>query len=698
MPYDRLRATYSMSSSAITPLNHETGPSRRAADWIGAIACTAVAALVLALFWFPLGSVDLGYHLAYGRHFLDAGRIVEVDPFIYPEVARPFVNANWGSQIVMAAVERAAGAAGLVALRTALLLAVFACIAAMVRRATKDLAFPAWACLLAAMAAYERFTLRPELFSYACMAAMLVVLCRGLERRRDVAMLVALQLAWVNFHSYFLVGPILTGSFLIGAVVEAWRRSHRPTDTVDHASAREADARTIRLLAVALGLQAAALFVNPWFHRGAIFPITTLGYLQSAQVMGGAEGWSGGSAWSAISEFKSPFAFLDQPINIRTIHAYLAVLAAGFLGIIALAAQGRIGPALAVIALLAMSTQMRRNIAQFAIAAAPLSMAAFSFFRAWSPQAARMGKSVRTALLCGTIVLSAWWCFGIVEGRFYFAERRVNRVFGSGFNERIFPIGAARWIADHADDLEPELFVNYFASSNVLPWLPAKFRVFVDTNTFAYDDASLATSYKLGLGQENPAGFFDRYGVNVVLLHCSSEAQMLVRGLADDYTNWALVYFDRHAVIFVRRTVKHIPVIRANPRDKSDLDAAAWIAAIGGGRWQRAMDLCLSAGVPISLAWPESAIPLCEEAVRLVPDYHEAWQFMAVCHGNLGNEAMRAGRLDEARGRFIRAAECFEKVLTIQPDHKEASEYGKLTVLKLQEVETRQAESRAAGP
>ena len=48
-----------------------------------------------------VASLDVGYHVAYGRHFLDTGHIVELDPFLTPETARPFVNANWGSQVTI---------------------------------------------------------------------------------------------------------------------------------------------------------------------------------------------------------------------------------------------------------------------------------------------------------------------------------------------------------------------------------------------------------------------------------------------------------------------------------------------------------------------------------------------------------------------------------------------------------------------
>ncbi len=72
----------------------EIGPKRFRTDWLGIAACVAVGCFILAVSWFKLSSLDTGYHLAYGNHFLETGKIVEVDPYLYPETAVPFINAN----------------------------------------------------------------------------------------------------------------------------------------------------------------------------------------------------------------------------------------------------------------------------------------------------------------------------------------------------------------------------------------------------------------------------------------------------------------------------------------------------------------------------------------------------------------------------------------------------------------------------
>lgn len=649
-------------------------PQRRQRDEPGWLACLAAAALVLALSWFKLSSLDLGYHLAYGRHFLDTGRIVDRDPFLYPEVAVPFVNANWGSQVIMAAAERVAGAHGLFALRLSLIALIFAGIglalrALLVRTEQPEAEKPriglwlAAAWLLAALAGYERFSMRPELFSYAAMSAILVLLARRPQSWKAVAALTCVQLAWVNLHSYFLVGVLLTAAFLAGEALGGWRSGWS-----------SGSRRMVRRLAVALALQVAACFLNPWHYRGAVFPLATLQYLRAGEVLGGSAGESARSAWSEISEFQSPFSFGRQSVNRRTIEAYYILLAVAGGGVAALAAQRRYGPALAVLLMLAMSTQMRRNIAQFAFVAAPLAAAAWagvwSRFRPF-PRAARLA---RWGLALGLTGAAAWWTAGVVNGRFYYAERRINRETGVGWSDRFCARAAAEWLAAH-DALQPRLYVDYFASSNCLPWLPSRFRLFVCTNTFAYEETTLATAFRLGLGEIDHRAFFDRQGVHVVLLRCGPDTQMLVRRLIADDGDWALAWFDRHHVLFVRRLVEHLAVIPSPPLTEADLDTAEWLAAAGRPRWVRALSIGTMVNVPMSLGWHQPAAALLEEAVRLAPDYHEAWDNLGVCHGNLGNAAGRAGNYREAERQWRRAIECWETVLRLSPGHAEASRY-----------------------
>lgn len=616
----------------------------------------AVALFVALLGWFKLGDLDSGYHLAYGRHVLDTGTIVTRDPFIDPANVQDFINANWGAQVVMAWLERAAGPNGLIALRTVLLAVMFAGAAVIVRALTRSWHAVAWAALLAALGAYERFSMRPELFSHALLVILVAVLVRGGSSRRQLVGLGALQVLWVNLHSYFLIGPLVTGAMLAGAALRRWRRPAEPSRT--------------KFLATLFVVQLVACVVNPWHVRGAFFPVSTLRYLSQHDVMASGPKDARGSAWSEISEFHSPFKYIGQPINSRTINTYLLLVALAAVGTALLALRGRLGEAYVLLLLAAMSFQMRRNIAPFALIAAPLVVAAIHGIIARRLALIRQTGQILSAVTA--LLLAGWWCFGIVSGRFYYTERRITREFGGGYSDVTFLRDAVTWLSRH-EAIRPKLFVDYFSSSNTLLWLPVRFKLFVDTNTFAYPEPILRATFDVGVGKLDHKTFLDEHGINVVLLHAGPDTQPLIRRLALDVDNWSPVYFDPYAVIYLRRIPEHEALIRDNPQREELLDPANWIARARGGPYHRALTLGTMLNVPMTIGWWSAGLALADEALRLAPDYHEVWYHKAVAEGNLAKAAARRNDWEEMRRRMTRAVDAAETVLKYVPDHRGAA-------------------------
>jgi hypothetical protein len=654
-------------------------PLARDRDYAGLAACIAVGVLLGALGWFKLGDVDTGYHITYGNHFLNAGHIVDRDPRLYPDNAVKFVNANWGSQVVMALAYRAGGPAGLIVLRTLLLGGIFAMMALLVRRFTRGHIWIALAWLLSGLAGYERFSMRPELFSYALMMACLVMLTGGALTRRRLITLGILQLLWVNLHSYFLIGPLLTGAFVLPALWRWVRTRYSPEEAAASSLARG--------LLLSLLIQVSACVINPWHLHGAIFPFATLDYLRQADVLGSTPGHTGSSAWSLISEFHSPFSYHGERSSGRTIEAYYVAIAVSIAGLVVLFCVRRPGEAFCVLLLLLMSTQMRRNIAQFALVAAPLSMGAFAALMPWSRISRLLTLAGRTTVALLVIAAAGNWLMQLVDGRFYYSERRITREAGAGFSELTFPEPACKWIAGQPD-LQAKLFVDYFSSSNSLLWLPERFKLFVDTNTFACDERTLDRAFGLGLGKIDHTELFDRHGINAVMLHCGPDTQELVKIMVKDDFHWAIVYFDRTCVIFARRMMEHVKLILANQVSPEQLRSQDWIARTSGSARAKALALGTIANVPVCLRWWAQAAALLEEATRLADDYDDAWMQLGACYGNLANAAARTNQFKDAGTYYARALKCFDRVLVILPNHVAAAAMRHDTIAALEYLQT----------
>ncbi len=628
-----------------------TRADRRASRAAWVVGLVAGASVVFLLSWFELASVDLGYHLAYGRRWLETHRIVDCDPFIFAAQAGRFANANWLGQVWMASADKLGGATGLVAMRTLLIAATFGGVAWVAARRGAGAAV-GFVLALAGFAAYERFDLRPELFSYALLVAQLGVLVAG-PRRIWIAAAVAfvLQVLWVNLHSYFLVAPLMTCAWLVAERVRGIFESGR----------RELNGSLCRAAAV-LGGQIIGCFVNPWFAEGAVFPIRTLLFLRAQGVSAGGPSGGAGGPWSAISEFHSPWNYIGYAVNGHTIEAWLVLLAVAGIGVAAGLRLGRWGDSAIIVLLGGMSFSMRRNIAMFAIGATPLAIGAIV--------TACAGLRIRrTASAIGSIVLvyvAVWLGWSIRSGEFYFRELRANRRFGFGWNSSAFPIEAATWIRGQ-QSVGPKVFADFGSSSNVIPLLPAGWRVYADTNTFAYPPEVLAAVQQISAGVSEYRSLFDAEGVNVVLVNAASSSKGLAEQMAAD-GEWAPVWFDRAFIVFVRRTSELAELVERSAVHPQQLDVESWVSAAKRATGDAGWELAQSAGVPLALGWYEQAAALLERATALEPRYGLAWMNLGTAYGQLAMTAGRCGApTDRVRDQLQRAKACFERALQIDP-------------------------------
>lgn len=614
----------------------------------------AVAAVLFvgAISWFELASVDLGYHLCYGRQFLERGSIVVRDPFIYAVSDHFFINANWGFQIVIAWLERVGGVAALQALRLGLLALIFAAALAVGRKAGLGWRGAGVLLVLVGLGAYERFDLRPELASYAAMMLQLSLLVWR-PRRMWVACAAAfaIQVAWVNAHSYFLTGPMLFGVWWLGDWLKSriWREGD--------------DARGRRIVLAMLAAQIVASVCNPWGIRGAWFPIRTLLFLREQKVTEGYMEAMGGGPWASIGEFHSPLTYIGMPVSFRTIQVYLVLLVVVAVGILAALRSRRWGDAAAMALLAAMSLSMRRNVAPFAIGAVPLALAAITGAARSLPRLRHWATASSSVFVIGLV---GFWLPQIWTGRFYAEEARQRRVFGAGLNPVTFPIAACDWIRAQPG-IKPRVFVDFFTSSNTLPWLPAGWQVFVDTNTFAYPPSSLRAIQDVTNVNRPHGPFFDEQGVNVVLLHPTNQTQRLIMKLAAD-PEWALVWIDPGFLIFIRRIPEHAAIIAANHPTAEGLDLPGWVASASRRHQWAGFELGMMAWGPLALGWDAVCVELLKRAVEMMPSSPMNWMNLGTSYGQLAIRAGELGRFAEQEPLLKEARKCFEAALRLEPD------------------------------
>src|SRR5262245_45961924 len=156
-----------------------------------AVLLPALAALIA-----DLSSVDLAYQLRAGGEILDGLGIPRSDTWTFTAFGQPWLDQQWGAQVILAAVYRLAGWTGLVVLRSVLVGAVFGLVFLFCRRRGADTRRAAWLALAAFVVSAVALGLRPQLFGMVLLALVLVLLAQRRERPRVIWAIPVLVVVW----------------------------------------------------------------------------------------------------------------------------------------------------------------------------------------------------------------------------------------------------------------------------------------------------------------------------------------------------------------------------------------------------------------------------------------------------------------------------------------------------------------------
>jgi hypothetical protein len=268
-------------------------PARRSAGltldhvWIFA----AVAFIALRALLTPIPPNDFWWHMATGRLIVEIGQIPTVDSFSYTRAGEPFYNQSWLGQLLMYGLYTLGGAALVILAQAALLACTYGLLLRLCLRRTGRLRISVAFLLVATMpASFDNWIVRPQTYALPLFVAYLYVLDGWRGRRQEAGgrrqeagifaiiprqlwILPALGIVWVNLHGSFVLGGALIGLTFVGEGLRrvvadrreerAWAR--RPVghaeDVLDRPPAP--DRPPLRQLFLAGLLTGAAWLINP---------------------------------------------------------------------------------------------------------------------------------------------------------------------------------------------------------------------------------------------------------------------------------------------------------------------------------------------------------------------------------------------------------------------------------------------------
>lgn len=456
----------------------------------------ALALVVLAL---PLFNPDLFWHLNAGRWIWAAGSVPRTEPFSFTKPGAPWLDFEWLFQVLVYAVHSASGMWGLLLLKAALLGTCFLPIDALLRArgvgaGARALALAFWsACVL------PQSDLRPDLFSLLFFSMML---CRLDRDEFSWKLSLPLFALWSNLHAGFALGLCLYAAKAGSLLLEG----RRPPAALG----LEAAAAALGTLLNPLGLaawQVAAL------HAGQVRGLSR--YIQE---------------WGPLS----PRAPLQWPLTA----ALLAFAAGAWRG------RRRLPLFLAFVSLpLALACALCVRFGLFFAAAGAALL--FAPGLAAAPRRFAPALALLTALVAIPLSRVAW---------------------GTPFNDAYVARRAAEFVVREGAALDGLRLFNTYEWGGYLGWLRPGRPVFGDGRyLFAEQLPEIEAALRSASSME---AFVARHRLDGLLIRNHPQRLASTRLYQDGSrreflrpwhlyvlprARWALVYFDRQALLFVDR-------------------------------------------------------------------------------------------------------------------------------------------------
>ena len=478
--------------------------------------------VLLALFAMrQVASLDTGFHLTAGNSILAGEGWPDTDRFTFTVTDHDYVDTSWGYQVLLALIERAFGAPGMVLFHVLLLLATFALLFFTVRLSGDDHAGLLPLLFLGVLAGEMRYEVRPELLSYFFLALVLYLLHRHAEgRSTPLWLLPAIFLVWANCHSLFVLGWAALGCFVVGS----WLRDRR------------IDRSLLGWVAASIGVG----LINPYGWKGLVFPFTLSTRFAGNNVF--AQG---------IGEFQSPF---DLPVTAARpffpwtpILAYLTLFAIVVLTLWPLLRGRRYFSFLLALPFLFLSAQMVRNVPLLVVVCLPGAVWGLASSRVLQRRArdARKVRLARQAIVALVALAAVLLGLRVYNDAYYVDARRADR-FGLAWNRQALPMDATDYLKQA--DLGGR-GLNHLNYGGWLMWA-SKEPVFIDGRLEVIGEEFFGY-YRTALSSEGALESAVRRHEIGWIFFPFKVGRKLLQSLSSD-PRWRLVYYDQMAAIFVR--------------------------------------------------------------------------------------------------------------------------------------------------
>ncbi|MGE0268346.1 MAG: tetratricopeptide repeat protein [Candidatus Omnitrophota bacterium] len=509
--------------------------------YAGWIALIVLFGLTIFTANVEIKDVDLWLHIATGRYIVDSLSVPDHDILSFTINNRPWIDHEWLFQVAVHFIYELFGADGLINMRVVVVSLTFVLLL-MIGYNEKRIGFTIFLLNIVLLNYMMRIMLRPDMFSLLYFIFFIYTLAVHIDRRSSLLILFILQVLWVNTHGFFIFGPIL----VLLIVLAEWSKRHLRLPFDWSKVGRYSDEEYKRLC-FAFFVVLAACLANPYFLKGAIYPLGVLTSLSGESKI----------FFEQIKELGKPIVWdtlfsMDQYPPYR----WMIILSAGsfFLNLRRL----DIGMFILWLIFLLFSLNALRNMTFFAVVAyfvILINMQHVDWKEIFSINLLNKKKLKQAGSLIFKIGLIVWMInVGLqltTRGYFNFDTLERKSEFG-GVSLKNYPYKAADFLVNNK--IKGNFFNDFNSGAYLLGRTHPHIKVFIDGRTEVYGPEYFKNYMKVWRGdKELMEEYVEKYKITGAFLNSIQKPApaKLIRQLYQD-SRWVLVYFDFDAAIFLR--------------------------------------------------------------------------------------------------------------------------------------------------
>jgi len=573
-----------------------------------------VFALLAMLVIHPVDSNDTWMHIKTGGIMLENMQVRAAEDYSYTAQGKEWLNHQWLSQVVFYIVYKFAGVNGIL-LFCALFIFLAFILLFRITYSRENWLSGVFLIMLVILFSQPEYIARPLVFSLFLFSVFLYILWRFKhswtgKKENFIYFLIPLQVLWTNLHGASIMGVFLIWAYIAGEFIDA---RIRIKDFDSKFVIKGARFKKLLYAGIMLGL---ATGITPYGYKLILFPIR-----ESAGMY-------------FIDEWLSPL-HNDILLNLDISPYFRLFLIIGMLVFIL---RGRFIPSSGIIifaAFLYLSLSSRRHVPLFGFALAPY----IACYARWLVFKKIPGHAVKILKQAGALILAAYLlllCKGIFTGEYYV---RTNHDLRFGLGRIEYPDKAIDFLVKA--DLKGNMFNDYSSGCYLIWRMYPERRVFIDGRNTVYGVKFIENSYRRVLLYPGEfEGLAERYSINYIFL----QHEMANTGELMPYLyssgQWALVYCDDIACIFLKGTRENQDLIK---KYRVDLLEKKEVTALNRYSWQRVFPTryITRARLYASFGLYDMAIDTLEKAAKLMPE-------VSVLHAMLGKAYLENARYEEA--------------------------------------------------